>query len=395
MIEEGTEGVRMMTAHRAKGLEFPIVILADPTCSATRTPNRYTDVEKRLWAEPLCGAAPRDLIENREIEARRDGAEAIRVAYVAATRARDMLVVPAVGDDELPGWLEVLNPAIYPQPDTKGDPEDAPGCPTFGSDSVRTRPRSAKTEDRASVSPGLHRPALGAHRVTWWDPHVLDLDRTPKAGLRHQRILEAEGDDEGRGQAAYDAWQKQRDDTVKSGEAPSIRVHAVSEFTSSVADSDLPVQVIELERKRERPTGSRFGSLVHTIFSHVDLTGDVDNLRVVVDRQVRQYGATSLEREAAYDVVQRALSHPLMRQAAEASEVRRETPVMFADDSGELVEGIVDLAFRTEEGWTVVDFKTDEDVDAQRKVYLGQIRLYVEGVTRATGERVEGILFAV
>lgn len=395
MIEEGTEGVRMMTAHRAKGLEFPVVILADPTCSATRTPNRYTDVEKRLWAEPLCGAAPRDLIENREIEARRDGAEAIRVAYVAATRARDMLVVPAVGDDELPGWLEVLNPAIYPQPDTKEDPEDAPGCPPFGPDSVRTRPRSAKTGDEASVSPGLHRPALGAHRVTWWDPHVLDLDRTPKAGLRHQRILEAEGDDEGRGQAAYDAWKTQREDAIESGEVPSIRVRAVTDAPDLMGDSDLPVQVIELDRKRERPTGSRFGSLVHTIFSRVDFDGDVDNLRTVVDRQVRQYGATSLEREAAYDVVQRALSHPLMRKAAEASEVRRETPVMYVHDSGELVEGIVDLAFRTDAGWTVVDFKTDEDVDAQRKVYLGQIRLYVEGVTRATGEETRGILFAV
>jgi ATP-dependent helicase/nuclease subunit A len=36
IIEQDTEGVRMMTIHRAKGLEFPVVILADPTCPATR-----------------------------------------------------------------------------------------------------------------------------------------------------------------------------------------------------------------------------------------------------------------------------------------------------------------------------------------------------------------------
>jgi len=395
MIEEGTEGVRMMTTHRAKGLEFPIVILADPTCAASRTPNRYTDVEKRLWAEPLCGAAPRDLVDNREIEASRDAVEAIRVAYVAATRARDILVVPTVGDDELEGWLEVLNPALYPQPDTKREPEEAPGCPAFGSDSVRTRPRSAKTENDASVSPGLHRPALGAHHVTWWDPHILDLDRTPKAGLRHQKILEAGGDDEGRGQAAYDAWKARRDESIASGEVASIRVHAVTDFTSSVKGSDFPVEVIEVDRKRERPSGSRFGSLVHTIFARVDLSGDVDGLRTVVDRQVRQHGASALEREAAYDVVLRALSHPLMQQAAEASEVRRETPVMYVDDGGELVEGIVDLAFLSDEGWVVVDFKTDEDIDKQRAAYLGQIRLYVEGVARAMGGEVRGVLFAV
>jgi len=32
VVEQGTEGVRMMTVHRAKGLEFPVVILEDPTC---------------------------------------------------------------------------------------------------------------------------------------------------------------------------------------------------------------------------------------------------------------------------------------------------------------------------------------------------------------------------
>lgn len=395
MIEEGTEGVRMMTTHRAKGLEFPVVILADPTCTATRAPNRYTDVEKRLWAEPLCGAAPRDLIENRDVEARRDEAESVRVAYVAATRARDILVVPTVGDDEMSGWLDVLNPALYPQPDQKREPEEAVGCPDFGSDSVRTRPRSAKVDDGESVSPGLHQPALGAHRVTWWDPHVLELDKTAKAGLRHQKILEAEGDDEGRGRADYDKWFKHREEAITSGQVPSIRVHAVTEYTSSKKESDLPVEVVELERKRERPVGARFGSLVHTIFSRVDLSGDVDNLRTVVDRQVRQHGASAHEREAAYDVVQRALKHPLMEAAAGAEDVRRETPVMYVDEDGELVEGIVDLAFRTDDGWTVVDFKTDDDVDAQRGVYLGQIRLYVDGVGRATGEAVKGVLFAV
>ena len=398
MIEEGTEGVRMMTAHRAKGLEFPIVILADPTCSASRTPNRFTDVEKRLWAEPLCGAAPRDLLENRGLEARRGEAEAVRVAYVAATRARDILVVPVVGDDELDGWLEVLNPSVYPQPEKKGEPEDAQGCPPFGSDSVRTRPRSANLEDNASVSPGLHRPALGAHKVTWWDPHVLDLDRKPKAGLRHQKILEADADDQGSGQAAYDAWLEQRERGLEAGQVASVRVHAVTDYTSSVEGSDLAVEVVELERKRERPVGARFGSLVHTIFARVDLNGDngdVDGLRMVVDRQVRQHGASSNEREAAYDVVQRALNHPLMQQAASAPEVRRETPVMYVDGAGGLVEGIVDLAFRTIDGWTVVDFKTDEDLSSQRGTYLGQIRLYVEGVSHATGADTKGVLFVV
>jgi ATP-dependent exoDNAse (exonuclease V) beta subunit len=51
IVEEGVEGVRVMTVHKAKGLEFPVVVLADPTCSAARdTPSRYVDPSRCLWS---------------------------------------------------------------------------------------------------------------------------------------------------------------------------------------------------------------------------------------------------------------------------------------------------------------------------------------------------------
>ena len=53
------------------------------------------------------------------MELKRDRAEAIRVAYVAATRARDLLVVPACGDEPIEGWFEVLNPVLYPPEDAR------------------------------------------------------------------------------------------------------------------------------------------------------------------------------------------------------------------------------------------------------------------------------------
>jgi ATP-dependent helicase/nuclease subunit A len=43
-----------MTVYKAKGLEFPVVILADPTCPATRElPNRHIDAARSVWLEPL------------------------------------------------------------------------------------------------------------------------------------------------------------------------------------------------------------------------------------------------------------------------------------------------------------------------------------------------------
>jgi len=136
VVEEGTEGVRLMTAHKAKGLEFPVVILCDPTCNATReTPSRHVDPERNLWAEPLAGCAPRDLILHRDVELARDEAEAVRLCYVAATRARDLLVVPVVADAERAhGWLSSLHDVVYPSSLSAGDGQPAPGCPAVGAE---------------------------------------------------------------------------------------------------------------------------------------------------------------------------------------------------------------------------------------------------------------------
>ena len=117
VLEEDSDGVRLMTLHSAKGLEFPVVILADLTTGLSRNdPGAYVNTERKLCAMELLGCAPRELKEHRDAEARKERAEGVRVAYVAATRARDVLVVPAVGDEPFPrdSWLGPLNKALYP-----------------------------------------------------------------------------------------------------------------------------------------------------------------------------------------------------------------------------------------------------------------------------------------
>ena len=64
-----------------------------------------------------------------------------------------------------------------------------------------------------------------------------------------------------------------------------------------------------------------------------------------------------------------------------------------------LIEGVVDLAFQeiTPEfnGWTVVDFKTDREIETARNQYLAQVAGYVDAVSVATASAARGFLFVI
>src|SRR4029079_12295633 len=96
ILEEGSDGVRMMTVHKAKGLEFPVVVLADLTCKLSRADaGRWLDPDSRLCALKIGGWAPIDLLLHGAEESARDRSESQSLAHVAATRARDLPVAPA------------------------------------------------------------------------------------------------------------------------------------------------------------------------------------------------------------------------------------------------------------------------------------------------------------
>ena len=331
-----------MTVHKAKGLEFPVVILVDPTAPVTsRQPSRYVDPTRRLWAMPLAGCSPVELLEKRDEVLKHDAEEAVRLAYVASTRARELLVVPVVGDalasdEAASGWLDVLHPAIFPKAADRRGGEPAPGCPRFGEDSVRERTESAHRGPEGAVRPGLHRPEAGKHRVVWWDPAVLELDKQDDVGLRQQRILAA---DEGaavatEGERLHAEWQARRVSLLERGTTPSHRVVTVTELTKQDgAAAPAPPAVapsVAIEQtdavRTARPHGKRFGVLTHAILSAVDLASDVAAVLRIAKVEGRLLAATADEMAAAAHAVQRALAHPLFERARAANACRREAP---------------------------------------------------------------------
>jgi ATP-dependent exoDNAse (exonuclease V) beta subunit len=401
IVEEGTEGVRVMTVHKAKGLEFPVVILADPTCPATRdTPSRHVDPSRRLWLERLCGCAPVELLEAADEELRRDRAEETRVVYVATTRARDLLVLPTCGDAPISGWLEVLNPVLYPKEDKRRQAEHAAGCPEFGVDTVLDRGDQGTPPVGGSVAPGLHYPGENGPPVVWWDPTVLTLDVQEQAPLRQQRILEADPD--GTSEKSYASWKAAREEVIASASRPSKSVQTVTRLAhAEPREGQVQVEVVT-PVELERPSGKRFGALVHAVLATIELDAAPEMIRQSVSVSARQVDATDDEIEAAITTVTATLKHPLMIRAAVAArdaEVRRETPIILKQHDGSLAEGVVDLAFRENNSgsvhWTVVDFKTGREFEANRSEYAKQVSLYADAIERATNLPTRGILLVI
>jgi ATP-dependent exoDNAse (exonuclease V) beta subunit len=127
----------------------------------------------------------------------------------------------------------------------------------------------------------------------------------------------------------------------------------------------------------------------------VDLDASADDVADVATVEGRLLGSTPAEVTAAVACVTAALGHPLVRRAAAASRLERETPLAIVLDDGTLVEGVVDAAFEDAQGWTVVDFKTDVELAARLEEYRRQVALYARAVAQATGRPATPVLLRV
>jgi ATP-dependent exoDNAse (exonuclease V) beta subunit len=421
VASEGSEaeGVRLLTLHAAKGLEFPVVVLVDLSAGLTHErPERHVDAARGLCALRLkgLGLTPAELLAAEDLEHTRDEAEGVRVAYVAATRARDLLVVTTVGSEDPakrhgePRWLDPLLPALYPARPFLALPEVAAGCPPFGDATVVADPSERVT----SVRPGLQRPALGAHGVVWWDPAVLPPARDGgRRGLRFEELLSDQDPvAAAASRAAYDNWRTGRDAALAAGSRPTVEVCRPVEAPPPPDELVALVELVALERPPERPRGTRFGTLVHAVLEHAPLAADGRVLAELAGFHGRLLGATPDEVAHAAQAAAGALAAAVMREALTATRRHREVPVLvpFAPEpvaapaaalaaggaAPRLVEGVIDLAFVVDGGWTVVDFKTDAEVRGSLALYRRQVAWYLWALTRATGLPARrGVLLAV
>src|SRR5439155_13145604 len=198
----------------------------------------------------------------------------------------------------------------------------------------------------------------------------------------------------------YDEWQAARQATLERGARPSLVVQPITEWARAPATespdlSTIEVEVVDVGVGGDHPTGPRFGTLVHAVLAAVTLDAGPGAIAESAELQARILGASDEETAAAREIVRAVLDHPLLSRAAAAfarGRCRRETPVAGIVLNGVLLEGVLDLAFEDDEGWTIIDFKTTAQMRGVEERYRRQVVMYASLVRRATGRDVRAVL---
>jgi ATP-dependent helicase/nuclease subunit A len=355
--EEGEENVKLMTIHKAKGLEFPAVFLANLASERRRRqefiPLRLQGTfEIRIGNFQTAGYASALEQEKAKMEA-----EDRRLFYVAATRARDYLVLPLFWGKRGRGFFSLLGEklpafeALEPWSVIDGQLIAGRGC--FNLQPAESPPlRLALEESEKEEGTPWER------RLQWKE----SLDAVKEKSSKGLPLL-----------------------------APSSADPSTFDFPSRRLDEWVKP---EPSRDKGEEGGPSFGLAFHGVLERLDLPGG-KNLKELCRIETHEYSIPG-SAENLEAMVRQCLGHPLMERVRGAKRLFREVPFSVSLD-GNLVEGKIDLLFEEESGWVIVDYKTDDvsgEVLEQRfQSYREQGLWYARAVRQATGCEVKEVAF--
>ena len=315
---EAEGAVRLMTIHKAKGLEFPVVVLADAS-RQMKSASEQAYLSDDLGVTIKLDQAPMLYKLAKIMDKDQDECEELRVLYVAMTRAKTKLLISghakpdAKGNIKLAAWANKLDAAAGNPSQKYADAEGKPFEVQTGSNQplrvwclLEDTPtlqanRSAARKDGATNSdlPPLYKPIL---------------DEKVAAKEREEEIIDPH------------AWRATR------------------------GDKHVP--------------GNVLGNMVHKAIQRWRFPGD-PALEQLLRTQAQMEGLYDehLLRQAiqlAEVLLERFQQHPLYNEMNTALERQHEVPFTGVSVQGNTEWGLMDCLYRTEVGWTLVDFKTDD-----------------------------------
>jgi ATP-dependent helicase/nuclease subunit A len=348
--ETGDDVVQLLTFHKAKGLEFPVVILfrlgqdRDQKDSViVRRGTRTLEFSVRQGFETAGFAAA------RSDEADRAECEAMRLLYVAMTRAREQLVIPAYWAESTKGFYDLL----------------------------RTRYEHDSQQ----------RPTTNQSRFQRHDTGNYSLETPPTEALKFESDLPESS-------PVVQASLTRRAEWLTERARAAERLVGEKYFaTPSHYQEQVPLYD---GHKGSESDALNFGSFVHRVLERVSLP-DGKNLDWVARLAAEEFTIRGTRIAEGCKLVRRALASALFDRVRQAQSLSREVP--FADlQDGVLWEGIVDLVFVENGQLVLVDFKTDEilleDCPRHSQVYKHQVSAYRRAMVKITARPVkESLLY--
>lgn len=377
--------VSIMTVHRSKGLEFPVVFVADtdhkfnqsdairPVLTHSRlgvgVMLRAPRAAKRFKTLPYAALAQAIRTETLS--------EEMRVLYVALTRAQDALIITVPLKNTA---SSLKTPAVCAAAEATG-PEAMRSMGSWAGwilTATMLHPDSDVLWNYTSFLPH-HRPtkvALGIRLLPL--PEQTEQPPAPPAPAADPAAV-------ARLQASF-AWQSPRAALEKVPAKVSV---------SAVVHAARPVA---LERpaflQKSGMTGAERGTAIHAFMQSVPFDGPAPDLTAEVRRQTElQLLDPALADKLDLDAVRPFFESAVWRRIRLAKQILREEPFITALPAAEitpaagqgsaaaaevLVQGIADLVLVFDEHAEILDYKTDRSRDAQFYVdeYAAQLRLY-------------------
>ena len=406
--EESGDGdenaVRIMTIHKSKGLEFPVVFVADCSKKFRKTDEKELLVSHRelgigirrvdLLRKIAYSTLPRIAIIERLNEEQLS--EELRVLYVAMTRARERLFITHAEKDadKLIEKLEAQAAAPY---------------------LLAAQPNIGNIILIATLAEGGER-FINLRRISAAEV-IEEYEKAPFAALSEEAEMpETRAFEEFQYafQAAVELPSKLTVTEVKNriidetleDESETSRRPSAREFSfekPKFLDDSAPLR------------GAERGTALHLALRHLELReySGVEDLRAAVEELCRTNVLTREQADAAdIEALMSFFSSDLGRRAAAATEVYREfafsilVPAStFYEHGGDdkiLFQGCVDLAFCEGESLTIVDFKSDKlwweygsfdtAVADKLALYEPQLRAYAVAMERVTGRAADTLI---
>ena len=427
VVSEKEDVVRIMSIHKSKGLEFPVVFVADMGKAFNRR-----DTQDQILFHNRLGIGlkqydpewrmsyPTLIWSGIAAQLRWEGtAEEERILYVAMTRARDQLILTGHSshiDRDWQRWTSRLNPA---QAKSYFDWVMPAALAPFGAkaDADYARPgaawqdavwqvRIAKAVPAGTVEEGAYdgEPRLEALRrgdltgtpvPSWLDEQLSWQYAYPQAVRTAAKFSVSE---------VKRRYQELHSDELQDEADLSVPAAAVIP-TAPGEDDAFAALPPWLAGEEAAVSGAQRGTALHKALQYITPAADqtTATLRREIDAFVRQGLLSREEAKLVYVPVLAAFCQSdIGRRMAESPELHREYPftVLLAGgnplpetETGEqiLIQGVIDCLFREDDAWILVDYKSDrlEMADAFRSRYAVQLALYKRAVEQITHRPVE------